>query len=77
MSVKDPKLPEPGEPLDKPAADEKVDVLSNAIQRLENRYRGVPNDPSLIGHDLPEEEEDEDRDPWEEEDDPDKDRWER
>ncbi|KAA0970724.1 hypothetical protein FPY71_09585 [Aureimonas fodinaquatilis] len=77
MSPKDPKFPKPEAPEDQLESDEKISVISNAIQRVENRYRGVPNDPSLIGHDLPEEEEDEDRDPWEEEEDPDKDRWEK
>jgi hypothetical protein len=37
----------------------RVDVLTNAVRRLDNRFRGRPNDPSLIGQDMPEEDEDE------------------
>lgn len=45
----------PAVPADKP------DVLSNALQRTDNEFNGVPNDETLIGHDIPEDEED-DRD---------------
>lgn len=37
---------------------DRVDVLTNAMRRLDNRFRGRPNDPSLIGEDMPEEDED-------------------
>lgn len=54
----------------------RVDVLTNAVRRLDNRFRGRPNDPSLIGEDMPEEDEDTDDDTGDDadtDDDPDKD----
>lgn len=52
----------------------RVDVLTNAVRRLDNRFRGRPNDPSLIGEDMPEEDEDDNADEEADtDDDPDKD----
>ncbi len=53
----------------------RVDVLTNAVRRLDNRFRGRPNDPSLIGEDMPDEDEEDDAEGAddEREDDPDKD----
>ncbi len=47
-------------PEDGPGPVAEGDVLTNAVRRLDNRFKGVPNDPSLIGEDLPDEDEDED-----------------
>lgn len=53
----------------------RVDVLTNAVRRLDNRFRGRPNDPSLIGEDMPDEDEEDDAEGVddEREEDPDKD----
>jgi hypothetical protein len=66
-------------PADGPGKVAEGDVLTNAVRRLDNRFRGVPNDASLIGEDLPDEDEDdlerdEDADPLDEGDDPDRER---
>jgi hypothetical protein len=38
----------------------KPDLLDNMIQRTDNAFRGVPDDETLIGQDLPDEDEETD-----------------